>query len=213
MTSPATKRARNVEFDREKPGRLRKALRAIVWFVAGAISGPLLFWSFARIVSGPQLDVYVIGMRGVSGRNAGCIDYQLQFGTPKSVEYGYVKIQFPSPITGYKVGLPGEGHSPVLGQTMMNAWELGWNASGQCDVIQAAVQDTLNMHVSVAGNMLRMDFSKLPSNSVISGIVATPEISPNSTTKYFEGSYEVSVFGLIIQRRLNFIDKGVSDMK
>lgn len=213
MTSPKTRRAReNTGLTWAAVGRRASRLG---WFAAGIIFGLFFTQVFVRLLPGPHVGVQVSGVRVLSGKDAGCINYLVVLRADKPIEHAYLKIQFLNKITGYKLGLPLETHSATAGRMRMQAWELGRNSRGECDVQQAAVNDDTNMVSSAAGNMLRVSISRLSPESKVVGVVATPEYrsSVNPPEKYYEGSYEYSILGQTVRRPIKFTDRGVTDAK
>lgn len=130
----------------------------------------------------------------------------------ESVDYSYLKIQLPNRISGYKLGYAQEGYTNQQpGPVGLQAIEMGRNSGGECDVIQLAVNNTIDIQSATAGNVIVVHISKISPHSSIMGALANPDYG--SSEKHFEGSYEYTILGQRVQRAVRFQDLGVADAK
>lgn len=213
MTSPATKSRRQ---QAQGPhSRLPAWARYLLSIAFGAILGAFAVQWFAEIVPGPHLDVDVRTSKPQKGNGVGCTFYWLVVTHKQAIDYAYLKIQLPNRISGYKIGYVGEAHFPDEGSVQWQGFELGRNSGGECDVIQAAVNNTIDIQSSVDGNIIVIHISKLSPHSAIVGLLATPDYSSSlsPSQKYFEGAYEYTILGQRVLRVVQFRDLGLKDTK
>jgi hypothetical protein len=211
-------------------GKLIGLLRGFFIFILGTLFGLYVVQWFVAILPGPSVKVTLQGLRG----NCDCIYYTFSLTTNDPIEYAYLKIQFPSQINNYDVGLPQEAIIPSEGRMSMQpweggkveipgegrmsaqVWEAGKNAKGECQIIRSGVEINTNVQASAAGNMMAIHASKLAPMTTIMGMVATTDqkSSVKPTPKiYIEGAYEYIKFGQSVRKPLQVKDRGIGDTK
>jgi hypothetical protein len=213
MTSPATKLKRQQQ---DKPrARLPAWARYLLSTIFGAILGLFAAQWFAEILPGPHLEVTVQGLKPESGGAQGCILYTFTVMNDKSVEYSYLKIQLPNRISAYRVGYMQEGYAQKQPGPAIQLIEAAKTSGGECEIIQAAVNNTIDIQSSADANMIEVHISKLsPHRSIMGALIGPVEsASVSSPEKYFEGSYEYTILGQRVQRPVRFQDMGVIDAK
>jgi hypothetical protein len=197
-------------------GRWRQGAGAVLSFIVGAIFGLFIQQWFVGLLPGPHAGANLSGLHVTSGNAAGCTAYMFAFNTDDPVEYFYVKLQFPTTINNYKVGFPSEAETATTGRTGMQVWEVGRDAGGHCVVVQAAVNNEVDVQSSAAGNMIAVHASKLPPNAMIMGMIAVSDSESNikpSPGIYTEGAYEYLKLGQTVRKPLIIRNTGVSDAK
>jgi hypothetical protein len=197
-------------------GRWRHRATSVLSFIVGAIFGLFIQQWFVGLLPGPHAGASISGLHATSGNAAGCTVYMFAFNTDDPVEYFYVKLQFPTTIDNYKVGFPSEAETATAGRMSMQAWEVGRDAGGHCVVVQAAVNNEVDVQSSAAGNMIAVHASKLPPRAIIMGMIAVSDSESNvkpSPGIYSEGAYEYLKLGLTVRKPLIIMNMGTSDAK
>lgn len=177
------------------------------------VLAPLFAQWFVGILPGPNVSAIISGFRGIEANEIGCTYYTFTLTSDDSIEFAYVKLQLPNQINNYKVGLPQEGDISGEHRQSINAYVLGKNAEGKCEVKQAAVNIDTNVQAYAAGNIITINALKLPPHTNIMGIVATNDSksSINPAPKiHTEGAYEYIKCGLTVRKSLRTVYTGTS---
>lgn len=154
------------------------------------------------------------GVRITEGDAAGCTGYLLSIKNDKAVDYAYLKLQVLNSIAAYRVGYPQEAQTPA-GATRMQVFAFSKDSSGNCEIPQAAVNDTIDIQSAAAGNMIVVHISRFARHSAILVGLATPSSGSSvvPAEKYFEGSYEYTILGQRVERPIEYRDLGVRETK
>jgi hypothetical protein len=86
--------------------RFKAPLWGLVCFIAGTISGPFIQEQFVALLPGPLIKATLRAERMTIPGRSSCNFYRFNFYTSEPLDYMYLKIQFPNPISGFKVGSP-----------------------------------------------------------------------------------------------------------
>lgn len=214
VTNTTHKRARQT--DNTKHLNRARRVTSIGIFICGTIFGLYVVHWFVVLLPGPKPYVNLNGLKVTSGNAAGCTLFQFTLSIDDPVDFVYMKIQFPSKITAYEAGFPQEAETATAGRISMQVWLLGRNASGECAITRSGVNNTGDIQVSVAGNMIAIAATKLAPKAIIMGAAITPngESTVNPPPQmYFEGAYEYTKLGQTVRKPLQFYNRGVTETK
>jgi hypothetical protein len=184
--------------------------RGVAIFVLGTLSGPFIVQWFASVLPAPKIIATVQPMRITRGNPAGCTAYEFSISATDAADYLYLKLQFPEKIGSYKVGFPAEDISSPS-RPSIQAFEIGKNADGQCNVVQAAVNNDAGITSSAVGNVVSVSGSKLPPSTAIIGIAVANHQRTGQI--YAEGAYEYTRLGQAIRKPLPVSISAVSETK
>jgi hypothetical protein len=190
--------------------------RGFVLFVAGTVLGLYIVRWFVAMLPGPNVEANVQGLRVLTGNAAGCTSYMFTLSSDEPIDFASLRLQFPTQITNYRVGYPMENETSNAGPVGMQAWEIGRNEKGECAVVQAAINNSIDVQVAAAGNQLVFHGSKLSAKALIWGMVATSEDkssvtpAPNFSGK---GEYEYYKLGQPVRGVVKITNVGVFDAK
>jgi hypothetical protein len=138
--------------------------------------------------------------------SAGCNFYLFNFVPNDPIDYMYVKIQFPNPITSFTVGVPQERVIGDMKREHNVGWGKGWDSNGVCAVIDATIGKNPGVEFSASGNMIEIHASKLPMATRIIGLIATTDhqsaVEPIPTTIWTEGEYEYLKLGQPVRKKV-----------
>jgi hypothetical protein len=187
---------------------------AAFWFCAGVIATPLFNQWVAPLLPGPRANLLVQGDAIKSGNPAGCTIYMVTLDTDESLDSAYLKLAFPQNVRSLKVGFPSEG---ITGdeksmQMQMQMWEVGRGPSGECEIIQAAVNIDTGLTSAASANVLTIRTSKMAANSRVLGLIAvrTDDWAMQSHEPLMEdGEFEYTKWGLTVRRKLAYHYGGI----
>ena len=178
----------------------------IIYFVAGTISGLVIQQSFVALLPAPKVSSFLRSERMTKPGSSACNFYLFSFVPQDPIDYMYVKLQFPNPITSFNVGVPQETVILDTERAHNLSWGKGWDANGACAVIDANLVKNSDIQSSSAGNMIGIHASKLPFGTRIIGLIATTDrqstVEPISSTIWTEGEYEYSKLGKTIRKKI-----------
>jgi len=196
--------------ERGAPGRsrLKATIRGTVIFVLGALASPFIVQELAELVPGPKVGVAVNGVRS---KEDGCISHLIIVSNDEPVDFLYLKIQFFSTITDYKVGIPFQSLDSFREGRAVD--ETGKSANGKCVVIQTTEVESSDVTASANRNIVTIRDSKVARKSPVIGIVVTAADDPRqqNAIQYAEGEYEYTKFGQLVRKPLSFTDGKMHD--
>jgi hypothetical protein len=183
--------------------KVRSALWGLLCFVAGVLVGPVIQQSF--FVSLPDSRTQST-LRAEIVRSPGepdCHFYRVIFTNFEPIDYLHAKVQFPDPITSFKVGVPAETVLSDAQRAGTLNWGKGRDAQHKCFVQSDELSSNPNVQSSINGHMIEIQTSKLPDPTSVFALIATTSgIEPTRAKLWTEGEYEYSKFGLSIRKKL-----------
>jgi hypothetical protein len=212
VTKSPARLARDIEAKNQKSRRdrlksilLEPAKIVLAFLLGSAIGQPLL----SRIWS-PDATLLLQGI----GANS-CTAYLLIFGHDGNIDGASFSVRFPGKLNGIKVGIPENlGTDP---NNYMQAFVGDWNPN-TCTLGPGGNQlDVTGVTVGSAGNTAFVRVGTLLEKTpvmgeaiVLSGVSA---MSPAPTRPELQGAYSYNLFGVSIQRRIRFLDRGITVAK
>lgn len=197
--------------------RLLKAVVSLISVILLALISPIIVQSFFAALPGPNIYVQIFGMRQKTEDRIICIHYQLMLVTDDPIEHVNAKIKFPNEIDDHAIIFPMEAY--IRGkQTVGHMWAIrGKQVENRCAINRSILDSKMLIQAWVAGNTMAINFSKLPHNGIIMGMISTNSqrstITPVPKNIYTEGFYEYIKSGHVIRKPLRFIDSGITDIK
>lgn len=157
----------------EKRNPFRGRPQAIIGFVIGVILGPVIQQKFFTWLPGSRTQSSLRAEIVTKPDEPNCHFYLLRFINFDSIDYMHTKIQFPDPITSFKVGVSSE---TVLNDDQRQGglqWGKGWDDQHKCVVEGDTLGANPNIQFSANGHMIEIQTSKLPDPTHVFGLIAT----------------------------------------
>ena len=209
-----------VALKRARAGRFLAFAGRPFWFAFGTLFGVLFGLYFVpwyvALLPGPHVVASVQGLRITKGNPIGCTAYMFTFSTDRPLEYVYGKLQFPNRVDDAKFGYPEEAITRSSDRMAMQVTEFGKSPTGQCRVVQTAIDNHIGIESSMAGNMVGFSASKVPPKGLIEGEVVTEDgqSSANALADFYsEGEYDYLNLGQSVRKPLAISFAGTVDPK
>jgi len=215
MTSPATRAKKDGELREKHADRWRGRIEG---FVIGILAGLVLLIfgpALVAMLPGPKVTASIQGMRAVAGDAAGCSYYDFDFLTTQPIDSMNLKMQFPRKIKDYKFAHPSESIAANGGRLIMQAFEVGRNSMGECQVIQQA-SNWGNVDASAEGNVLVISQERMPAGTWIMGMVAVSqtESAGHPLPEFWSvGDFAYTKLNYVIRKDISVSFLGMKDVK
>lgn len=182
----------------------RSGVQGVIIFALGVILGPVIQQVFFTWLPGSRVQSTLRVEKMADAGQPDCHFYRVTFTNFSSIDYLHAKIQFPDPITSFKVGIPPETVLSDAHREGNLMWGKGRNAEHSCIVETDGLSANTNVQSSINGHGIEIQTSKLSDPTHVIGLIATTKSDMDSRTKLWtEGDYEYSKFGLNIRKKLS----------
>tara|TARA_R110002051_G_scaffold267030_1_gene327007 strand:- start:17532 stop:18236 length:705 start_codon:yes stop_codon:yes gene_type:complete len=201
----------NVKSSRNKQSSITKLLISLIIYALGVLTSPFIVEKFAKLIAQDlEINASISGMIGTKEQD-GCIFYVLSLiNSEEPIDYLYIRMQFPSKINDYEIGIPVSGFNE--NGTDMNAqmWA-AYKDSNNCLIRKPAEQGLGNIQVDVVGNMITIQASRLRKGDAIFGMIGVNKEQSfiNPKPKFSSNCfYEITKLGTRVEKEFKLLDKG-----
>lgn len=182
---------------------LRSALWGLLCYVIGVISGPLIQQRFLALLPGPKTDVFLRAEIMTQAGKPNCHFYMFSLYNFQSIDYLHAKVQFPDPITAFKIGITSETVVNDDDRQRGLQWGKGWDPQDKCAIMGDSLSPIPGIQSSANGHIIELQTSKLPDPTHIVGLIATTaDLDSVRSTLWTEGEFEYPKFGQTIRKKL-----------
>ncbi len=195
----------NISTLHKVPKMLVGRLGAVLLFLIGVITGPVIQQKVFAFLPGPKVDASLRVERVTVPGELGCNYYLFTFRNLATIDYMYAKLQLPNPVTSSNIGSFSETVQDNDDRTGNLLWEKGWDSHGKCVVSSNSLTTNQDIQSTASGTMIKIQStSKLPIGTPIVGMIATTDdLQSTAHPKLWtEGAYEFSEFGQTIRKNL-----------